>query len=124
MNIRPRTYNEALRLQRCLSLRNYCLGITDETILRVYQFLNENPTGKVTVSGGRLCMWAEGGPGIAEPVLAIPVETPTVGSGSYFELLTLTALTLNVTRPYTRSSGGDSGSSGNNNNNNNNNNNG
>lgn len=116
LNIQPKTYNEALRLSRCLEVRKYAPKLSDEIVENMYNFLSANPQNKVGVSNGTIYYVQANG----EKNEAYSVETVPG-----FDHLVLGAAFFRVTNTASDSSGcGCGGCSSNNNNNNNNNNNG
>ena len=122
INIKPRTYNEILRLTRCMAMKNYIPDLTDEKIEEMYNFLTQNPQNRISLTSEMLSYVNAAG----ETESATVIDAPT-GTFS-FDRIILGATTFNVlnNRRTSDSSGcsGCSGCSSNNNNNNNNNNNG
>jgi len=119
INIKPGTYNEALRLANCVSMRSYIPGLTDEKIEEMYVFLSADPLNRVYITPEMLTLVDSSGK--TESATAI-----TENIGRSFERITMGATVYSVVGNIrsTSSSGcsGCSGCSSNNNNNNNNNN--
>ena len=113
LNIKPRTYNEAIRLSRCLEVRKYAPKITDDIIENMYRFISANPVNKVGVSNGTIYYVDAAG----EKKEAYTVETI-----EGFDQLILGATVFRVINTTTSSGCSGCGCSSNNNNNNNNNN--
>ena len=115
LNIQPKTYNEALRLSRCMEVRKYAPKITDDIIENMYNFISSNPANKIGVSNGTIYYVDAAG----EKTEAYSVETV-----AGFDQLVLGAAIFRVVNTTTDSGCSGCGCSSNNNNNNNNNNNG
>ena len=116
LNIHPRTYNDALRLYRCLEVRKYAPALTDEIVEDMYRFLSGNPKNTIGLSNGTIYYPEAGG----EKTEAHTVETVTG-----FDHLVFSTTFFSVVNTASDNSGcGGCGCSSNNNNNNNNNNNG
>ena len=116
LNIQPRTYNQALRLSRCLELKKYVSDLTDEIIENMYYFLSADPQNQIGVSGGTIHYVH----GSGEKVDAYSVTTLPG-----FDRIVIGSAFFRVTNTVSDSSGcGCGGCSSNNNNNNNNHNNG
>ena len=116
LNIQPRTYNEALRLSRCLEVRKYAPKITDDIVEHMYNFISSNPLNKIGVSNGIIYY---------VNAIGVKVEAFSVETVTGFDHLVFSATFFNVTNSQSDSGGcGCGGCSSNNNNNNNNNNNG
>lgn len=116
LDIKVKTYNEALRLSRCFELYKYVPKITDEMLIEIYNFLAENPQNIVGVSDGIIYYLNA----VGEKTNAYTVETIT----GFDQLLINTAFFKVVNSVSSSDSSGCGGCSCNNNNNNNNNNNG
>lgn len=117
MPIRPKNYAEAVRLKRCLTLKQTVPDIDLDLMEHIYDFIGENPDNSVTVSQGILSLKNPRG---------VPVEqytvTPPPQTSNAYDYILFSSAVLSISRPYSNSgSDGDGGSSGNNNNNNNNN---
>lgn len=52
INIKPRTYNEILRLTRCMAMKNYIPDLTDEKIEEMYNYLSQKPTESYLFNAG------------------------------------------------------------------------
>lgn len=124
INIKPRTYNEILRLTRCMAMKNYIPDLTDEKIEEMYNYLSQNPQNRISLTPEMLSYVNAAG----ETESATVLKTAPTG-GFSFDRIILGATTFNVLNHRTQSSDGDvggcsgcSGCSSNNNNNNNNNN--
>lgn len=116
LNIQPKTYNEALRLSRCLSVRKYAPKITDDIVENMYLFISADQMNTVGLANG--IIYFVGANGEKNDVYSVE----TVDG---FDQLTFSAKFFRVTNTTSDSSGCScSGCSSNNNNNNNNNNNG
>ena len=114
LNIHPKTYNEALRLSRCLTLRNYSSTITDEMIEKMYAFLSDNPLNVVSMSQGMIHYVDSAGN---------KTDAFAVTTNAGFDYIVMNAAYFKVTNTTSSDdSGGCGGCSSNNNNNNNNNN--
>lgn len=117
MTIRPKNYDEVVRLKRCLLLKQYVPEIDEQLFQKIFDFLSEDAANKVSAAKGMLSFTNKDGQTVFSKALNFFDQ-------KQYTLIEVTALTLSVLRPYTSSSAGDGGTSGNNNNNNNNNNNG
>ncbi len=117
--VRPKTYAEILRFQKCLRLRRYVPEMDDELFNRVYEFIGV-PGNKVYVSGGMLDFTDPHG----VQVDSVKITPPVAGNTGFYSIIVLSAQDMNISVPYSGSDGGDGGGGSNNNNNNNNNNNG
>ncbi len=126
MDFQIRTYNEALRLARCMEMRKYAPNITDAMIKDMYDFISADPNNKIglnsspstsgTITNGTVYYVQADG---------TKNEAFTVRTNSGFDHIILSAAMFRVVNTTSTDSGcGCGGCSGNNNNNNNNNNNG
>lgn len=115
LNIKPKTYNEALRLSRCLSLRQYARSLTDEMIENMYNFISEDVSNKIGLSEGIIYFVDANG----ETKSSFAIET-NQGIGN----VVLGAEFFRLKNQVSSDTSGCGGCSSNNNNNNNNNNNG
>lgn len=117
MNIRPKNYDEVMRLHKCLRMKYYIRNMDDELLEKMFHFLAQSVENKIRASGGVLTFTDRSGEIVFSK--AIPPLNP-----AYYTAIELSDLLFSVLSPYTSSGGGGGGVSGNNNNNNNNNNNG
>lgn len=124
MMIRPKNYNEVMRLAACQRLKMLVRGVDDEMVERAYRFIEEDPGNRVMVADDVLRFVDR------DEQTVDTVELEANSCALYLSLL-LQGQNLSGQKRYTPSfsrsfsgDGGDGGSSGNNNNNNNNNNNG
>ena len=116
-DIQPRTYNEALRLSRCLEIRKYAPNITDTILQEMYMFLSQHVNNKIGISNDGMIHFTN--------YLGTTTDAFKVEINPGFDHIVMSTGFFRVTN--TATSGGDSGCGGcssNNNNNNNNNNNG
>ncbi len=119
MDFQIRTYNEALRLARCMEMRKYAPNIADGIIKDMYDFISANPENKIGLNS------SIGSNGIIYYVEAdgSKKEAFTVRTNSGFDHIVLSAAMFRVVNTTSTDSGcGCGGCSANNNNNNNNNN--
>ena len=114
IDIKVRTYNEALLLSRCTEIQKYAPNVPDEAIVDIYHYLSANPHNKVGMSNGTIYYMNAAG----ETTNAHSVET-TAG----FDKLLIGASVFNVVNASSNDDSGCGGCASNNNNNNNNNNN-
>lgn len=114
-SIRPKTYNEALRLSRCYNIRKYAPDITEQQLVDIYNFISENPQNKVGISNSTVYFVNAAGE---------KTEAYTVNTAEGFDQLVIGYAFFKVVNTATSSGCGGCGCSSNNNNNNNNNNNG
>lgn len=115
ISIRPKTYNEAVLLARCLQVRKYAPGLRDEVVENMYKFLSEHPLNKVGIAGG--VIYFQKSTGEKTDVYSV---APIEGFGQL--IMGASCFALNMISNNTSDSSG-CGCGGNNNNNNNNNNN-
>ncbi len=114
MNFEPQTYEELIRMKRCVELTKY-YELSEEELERIYQFLEQNPDA--SVKGGRQNLALITGNDVQNAQVII---TRCIDSG--IDGLQMSRTVFKVIPHYTPSSGsgGSGGSSSNNNNNNNN----
>ena len=113
-DIKVRTYSEALRFSRCLTLRNYAPSITDKMIGDMYAFLSANPLNVISMSNGMIHYVDAAGN---------KTDAHAVETRAGFDYVVMNEAYFRVTNTASSNdSGGCSGCSSNNNNNNNNNN--
>ncbi|MBR1970288.1 MAG: hypothetical protein IKA17_08010 [Clostridia bacterium] len=120
LNIKPKTYNDVVRLSRCMELKKYIPDLTDEKIEEMYEYMKKDSNNKISVTPEMISFVNASG----ETESATVLETAPTGIS--FDHIILGAAAYNVMqRPTGDSSGCGSSCSGcstNNNNNNNNNN--
>lgn len=63
MNFDPQTYEELIRMKRCVELTKY-YELTEEELEEIYRFLEQNP--EASVKGGRQNLALIRGPGYPE----------------------------------------------------------
>ena len=117
MNFEPQTYEELIRMKRCVELTKY-YELTEEELEEIYRFLEQNP--EASVKGGRQNLALIRGQDTqnAQVIMANCIDSSIDG-------ILMSQTVFKVIPHYVPSSGsaGSSGSSSNNNHNNNNNNN-
>ena len=117
MNFDPQTYEELIRMKRCVELTKY-YELTEEELEEIYRFLEQNP--EASVKGGRQNLALIRGQDTrnAQVIIANCIDSSIDG-------ILMSQTVFKVIPHYVPSSGsaGSGGSSSNNNNNNNNNNN-
>ena len=112
MNKEPETYAELMRQKRCVELTKYFV-LTKAQIEQIYQFLTDNPEGKVSCSGD-----------IIKLIAGQKVELiNTQRTSTTIDTIECSNSSFDIISHYTSSGSYSGGSSSNNNNNNNNNNN-
>ena len=117
MNFDPQTYEELIRMKRCVELTKY-YELTEEELEEIYRFLEQNP--EASVKGGRQNLALIRGQDTrnAQVIIANCIDSSIDG-------ILMSQTVFKVIPHYVPSSGsaGSGGSSSNTNNNNNNNNN-
>ena len=115
MNKEPETYEELIRMKRCVELTKY-YNVTKEELEQIYNFLAANPNGQV--DGKKMNLSLVVGNNVAG---AVTIAARCISSAIDGVIMSNTM--FRVIPHYTPSSGGgySGGSSSNNNNNNNNN---
>ena len=117
MNFDPQTYEELIRMKRCVELTKY-YELTEEELEKIYRFLEQNP--EASVKGGRQNLALIRGQDTrnAQVIIANCIDSSIDG-------ILMSQTVFKVIPHYVPSSGsaGSGGSSSNNTNNNNNNNN-
>ena len=118
MNFEPQTYEELIRMKRCVELTKY-YEVTEEELWEIYHFLEQEP--EAFIKGGRQNLSLIIGQNTATTQKVIMANC----TDSSIDGILLSRTEFKVFPHYTPSSGSGSsgGSSSNNNNNNNNNNN-
>ena len=119
INIKPKTYNEAVLLARCLQVRQYAPGLMDEVVENMYNFLSENPGNRVGIADG-IIYFETPTDKIGE---VIKRDVYSVVTTEKFKQLILGAQVFWLSTVSDTSDSSGCGCGGNNNNNNNNNNN-
>lgn len=114
MNIEPETYEELIRMKRCIELTKY-YELSDQELEKIYVFLSENKDGQIKGGTVNISLMIEN----QAPSAVIPVKRLTLS----IDGVLLTNKVLIVYPHHNPSSGGGSGSGGSSSNNNNNNNN-
>ncbi len=118
MNKEPETYEELIRMKKCVDLTKY-YELTQEELNLIYNFLTTNKNGVIKANKNSITLMIGNDASTAQ-VINSRCRTATIDG------LVMSNLTFNVISHYTPSSGGggrsSGGSSSNNNNNNNNNN--
>lgn len=117
MNIEPETYEELIRMKRCVILTKY-YELSEEEVNKIYQFLTENKDGVIRGGTQNLSLSLVQNETVLDVISARCISSQIDG-------IVLSNKLLNIIPHYTPSSSGSysGGSSSNNNNNNNNNNN-
>ncbi|MBQ7400070.1 MAG: hypothetical protein IJW06_06410, partial [Clostridia bacterium] len=116
LNIKPKTYNEAVRLSGCLEIKKYIPNLPDEKIEEMYNFLSQNEKNKISVTPEMVSFINASG----ETESAMVIEAPSTVALS-FDHIILGAAAYNVMhRPTSNSSGCGSSCGGCSTNNNNN----
>ena len=119
LNIKPRTYNEVVCLEKCKKLKNYIPEISDTIIEDMYNFIKVNSDNVISVSPDNIS-FVNNSAGKIERAVPIEMMNPNLFDHIMFGM-TAAFNVRNVVMP--SSDGGcSSGCSSNNNNNNNNNN--
>ena len=115
INIKPKTYNEIVRMKKCYTLTQYFSNITENIFNEIYNFLGASPDNTV-VANQNLLSFVDGTNQVIKTF-------PLTSNSSTFDKIKLDKSGLTITPHYSPSSSSSwSGSSSNNNNNNNNNN--
>ena len=117
MNFEPETYEELIRMKRCIELTKY-YALTEAQLEDIYVFLKQNPDGSVKGGLQNLVLIRGTDTQHAQVLMAKRINTGIDGV-----LLTKTAFRVIPHHTPSSGSGRSGGSSSNNNNNNNHNNN-
>jgi len=70
VNVKPKTYNEVVRLARCLEVDKYFPGLPDQTIEEMYNYICTHPEYSITITRSMIFYKDQSG----ETMKEIPVE--------------------------------------------------
>ena len=112
IDIKPKTYNEAVRLKKCYTIANYYSNITENVFNEIYEFLGESDKNSIVASRSILSFVNDAGK-VIKTLTVIPKDNS-------FDGISIDKKSITIVPHYEPSSSSSSGgSSGNNNNNNN-----
>lgn len=120
IDIKPKTYNEIVRLKKCYTLANYYNDVTENLFNEIYNFLGESPMNSI-VANQQVLSFVDGASKVVKTVSLTPKNFS-------FDSIKVGSKGVSITPHYepnyygSGSSGSSFGGSTNNNNNNNNNN--
>jgi len=115
MRIEPKTYNDAVRLSKCLKLRDYIIDITDKMLEEMYMHLSASKKNVIGASDGQLYLINDEGDKVS-------VYSYNKSPNATYDRIVVSDEKFSVINSQSDSSDSGCGCGSNNNNNNNNNN--
>ena len=115
INIKPKTYNEIVRMKKCYILTQYFSNITEDVFNEIYNFLGENSANTI-IANQNVLSFVNAATQVVKSIALVP-------KNSSFDSIKINQSGISVVPHYSSSTSSSwEGSSSNNNNNNNNNN--
>ena len=116
INIKPKTYNEIVRMKKCYILTQYFSNITEDVFNEIYNFLGENSANTI-IANQNVLSFVNAATQVVKSIALVP-------KNSSFDSIKINQSGVSVVPHYSSSTSSSwEGSSSNNNNNDNNNNN-